>query len=148
MDKNLSLTKTIKINAPIEEVWNALTDSEMTKEYMMDGNGEVISDWQLGSSILYRGEWQGKQFEDKGKITKLDENKELEFDYWSNMSGTEDKPENYQHINFKLQSEGDGTNLTLTQSGLESQEEVDKASNNWDVPLNKMKQMLEPKKLI
>jgi hypothetical protein len=39
-------------------------------QYMFGTN--VISDWQEGSPILWKGEWQGKKYEDLGVILKLE----------------------------------------------------------------------------
>ena len=55
----------IIINAPVSKVWQALINPEIIKQYLFDT--DVISDWQVGSPITYRGEWQGKAFEDKGR---------------------------------------------------------------------------------
>lgn len=57
------------INAPISKVWGALTKPELIKKYMFGTN--VVSDWKVGCSFVWKGEWQGKSYEDKGKILKI-----------------------------------------------------------------------------
>ena len=59
----------ITINATAEKVWHALTDPRMIKKYMFGTS--VISDWKEGSKIIWKGEWEGKSYEDKGKIIHL-----------------------------------------------------------------------------
>ena len=49
----------IHINAPAEKVWKALANPELTKKYMY--GCETVSDWKAGSSLLWRGEYEGKQ---------------------------------------------------------------------------------------
>src|SRR5258706_3209022 len=39
---------------------------EILKQYYF--GADIISDWKMGSSIIYKGEWQGKPYEDKGTI--------------------------------------------------------------------------------
>ena len=29
----------------------------------------VVSEWKKGSSIVWRGKWEGKEYEDKGKFS-------------------------------------------------------------------------------
>jgi hypothetical protein len=57
------------IDASIAKVWEALTSPEKIKQYMF--GTDVVSDWKEGSSIRWKGEWQGKKYEDKGVILKL-----------------------------------------------------------------------------
>jgi hypothetical protein len=55
----------VDINAPRSEVWKSLTDPARIKEYYL--GAEVQTDWQVGSPITFKGEWDGKSFEDKGE---------------------------------------------------------------------------------
>ena len=64
---------TIKTSA--DKVWNALTDPEMIKKYMFGAT--VISDWKEGSKITWKGEWEGKPYEDKGKILRFEPKKKF-----------------------------------------------------------------------
>jgi uncharacterized protein YndB with AHSA1/START domain len=75
MSKTYTATASTTINAPASKVWDAMTKPELIKKYLFDT--DVISDWKVGSPILYRGEWQGKHFEDKGKILELEPEKRL-----------------------------------------------------------------------
>ena len=52
------------------EVWTALVDPAAIKQYMFGAT--VESDWSEGSSIVWRGEWQGRAYEDKGTILRFD----------------------------------------------------------------------------
>jgi uncharacterized protein YndB with AHSA1/START domain len=66
MKDDLLAKASITINAPSEEVWKALVNPEAIRQYMFGTH--VISDWKEGSRIVWRGEWQGKPYEDKGVI--------------------------------------------------------------------------------
>lgn len=141
MDKNFTASTKIEINAPAEKVWEALTTPEMVKQYLFGTN--VKSDWIEGSDITYSGEWEGKSYEDKGKILKVEKNKKFYSTYWSAMSGTEDKPENYDEVKYDLEENNGKTTLTLTQSNDRSQESVDHSIKNWEMVLGKMKEIIE-----
>jgi uncharacterized protein YndB with AHSA1/START domain len=66
MDKNLIARASTTIDAPSAKVWNALVNPEAIKHYVFGTN--VVSDWREGSAVTWKGEWQGKAYEDKGVI--------------------------------------------------------------------------------
>jgi hypothetical protein len=72
MNKNLTAKASVVIEAPISVVWDALTKPELIKRYMFGTN--VVADWQVGSPIVCKGEWQGKTYEDKGKSSESTKN--------------------------------------------------------------------------
>ncbi|RZJ26873.1 MAG: SRPBCC domain-containing protein, partial [Flavobacterium sp.] len=51
--KRYVVEKHILLNAPKNDVWDALTNPEKTKRYFF--NCKVISDWKPGSSIRFKG---------------------------------------------------------------------------------------------
>ena len=63
------------IDAPIEEVWRALTTPDVIKEWFFGVDTET--DWRVGSPLIHRGEYQGKPYEDKGEIVRFDPPKRL-----------------------------------------------------------------------
>jgi uncharacterized protein YndB with AHSA1/START domain len=134
-------TANITIAAPVAKVWEALTNPALIKEYLY--GSEVVSDWQVGSPIVYKGEWQGKPYEDKGTILEIEPNKLLKSTHYSPLSGAEDKPENYHTLTYTL-SEADGqTAVTLTQDNNASAEEVEHSTEMWNNVLQGMKKVLE-----
>ena len=131
----------IHINAPREKVWEALTTPEIIKKYFFGTN--AISDWKAGSPLLFRGEWQGKTYEDKGTILASDKPRLFSYSYWSSMSGIEDKPENYVDVVYRLEESGKGTDLTVTQSNVPSEEMKDHSEQNWKMVLEGLKKVVE-----
>ena len=81
------------INAPASKVWEALTKPNLIKQYLY--GTEVTTDWQVGSPITYRGEWEVKTYEDKGKILQVEPERLLVSTFWSSLAGLPDSPENY-----------------------------------------------------
>jgi uncharacterized protein YndB with AHSA1/START domain len=92
---------TISIDATAAEVWKALTSPELIKKYLM--GTDVSSDWKEGSTITYSGEYNGKKYQDKGIIKKIEPGKILQSTYRSSISEKEDKPENYKLLLTPLQ---------------------------------------------
>jgi uncharacterized protein YndB with AHSA1/START domain len=137
------LNKTIDINAPTSKVWNMLTNPEMIKEWLFGTN--VISEWKVGNPILFKGVWQGKAYEDKGTIFKFENEKILQYNYWSGFSGLADSPENYSIITFELAQKGNETRLKLTQSNFATETMYDHSDENWETTLALMKKVSEEK---
>ena len=141
MNKTFIAKTSVTINAPVAKVWDALTKPDLIKQYLF--GTDVTTDWQVGSPITYKGIWEGKPYEDKGKILQIEEGKLLVSTFWSALAGKPDVPENYQTIRYELSADGDGTKLTLTQDNNSSQEEANHSGENWKMVLDGMKKMLE-----
>ena len=141
MNKTYIARTSITINAPASKVWEALTQPDLIKQYLF--GTEVTTDWQVGSPITYKGIWEGKPYEDKGKILQMEEGKLLVSTFWSALSGKPDVSENYQTIRYELSADGDGTKLTLTQDNNASQEEANHSRENWKMVLDGMKKLVE-----
>lgn len=118
MDKNLIAGASKTINAPQSKVWEALVNPQAIKQYMFDTN--VLTDWKEGNSIVWRGEWQGKEYEDKGTILKFEPERVIQYGHFSPLSGQLDVPENYHIVTIELSSQGKQTRVTLTQDNNET----------------------------
>jgi uncharacterized protein YndB with AHSA1/START domain len=141
MEKTYVATASTTIHAPASKVWAAITKPELIKKYLFDT--DVVSDWKVGSPIVYKGEWQGKPFEDKGRILEMVPEKLLVSTHWSPLSGVPDLPENYHKVTYRL-SENDGnTEVTILQDHNASEEEKTHSEDNWKAVLDGMKKLLE-----
>ena len=141
MHKKFTARVSTTIHAPASKVWQALVNPEIIKQYLF--NTEVISDWKVGSPILYRGEWEGKPFEDKGEILALEPERLLSSTHWSPLSGVPDRPENYHTVTYTLTDQGESTEVTITQDNNASEEETSHSEKNWQTVLKGMKDLLE-----
>ena len=141
MKENYILKQSIEINTKSSNVWVALTTPEWIKKYLF--GTDAISDWKVGSPIIFQGEWEGKKYSDKGTILKFEKNKIFQYDYWSNFSGFEDKPENYTRITFELSETNNKTSLSLIQDHFVTQLQYEHSSKNWEMILTSIKKMLE-----
>jgi uncharacterized protein YndB with AHSA1/START domain len=132
------------INAPIGEVWNALVDPEIIKEYMFGAS--VISDWKEGSKIVWKGEWQGRYYEDKGKILSIEPKKQLQYSHFTPNVGLDDVPENYHIVTIDLSEKNDQTHVALTQSNNADEKTKNYSEKNWNTMLDSLKKLLEENK--
>jgi len=141
MNQTFTAKATTTINAPALKVWDALTKPELIKQYLF--GTEVTTDWQVGSPISYQGIWEGKAYEDKGKVLQVEPGKLLISTYWSSLAGLPDVPENYKTVRYELLAEGGGTRLTIIQDNNATQEEASHSEQNWKMVLDGMKKLLE-----
>ena len=141
MNQTFIAKATTTINAPALKVWDALTKPELIKQYLF--GTEVTTDWQVGSPISYQGIWEGKAYEDKGKVLQVEPGKLLISTFWSSLAGLPDVPDNYKTVRYELLAEGGGTRLTIIQDNNATQEEASHSEQNWKMVLDGMKKLLE-----
>lgn len=143
METHVTGKVSIDINASAIKVWEALTTPELIKEYFF--GTDAISDWKVGSSIIFKGEWQGKTYEDKGTILEVVPGKLLKYTYWSSLSGLQDDQENYLDITYELTESNDSTILTITQENIPDENTKEHTEDNWKKVLTDLKNLLETK---
>ena len=141
MDKNHIAKASVSINASAEKVWDALVDPQAIKQYMFGTN--VLSDWKEGSPIVWKGEWQGKAYEDKGKILQLKPGRTIQYSHFSPLSGVPDKQENYHTVTIRLSGNGNQTDVTLTQDNNATEAERTESEKNWGMMFTELKKFLE-----
>lgn len=146
---SLFIKNQISINAPISKVWDALVNPEQTKKYMF--GCETVSDWKIGSSLLWKGNYEGKAMVFvKGTITEIIPEKFLAYTTFDPNSTMEDVPENYLTVSYELSTENDQTILNVTQGDYsivaEGEKRYKESSNNgegWNPILVQIKKLVE-----
>ncbi len=141
MKTNLIAKTSIRINASGRKVWDALVAPESIKQYMFGTN--VVSDWREGSSIIWKGKWQGKSYEDKGVILQLKPGRTVQYSHFSPLSGVPDKPENYHTVTVEVSGDENQTHVLLTQDNNASDEERKESEKNWEMMLTALKKFIE-----
>jgi len=98
-------------NAPVEKVWQAITDKEQMKEWYFD-----MPDFkpEVGFEFTFKGENEGRVFVHLCKITEVVPLKKLKHTW------TYEGTEGISYVTFELFEEGQQTRLKLTHEGLES----------------------------
>jgi uncharacterized protein YndB with AHSA1/START domain len=140
MDKQLK--KSYEINAPVSRVWDALTDPRLIKKYFF--GTDASDDFREGGTVLYKGIFDGKSYQDKGKILEFIPERKMTIDHWSSRSGKPDAPENYSSHSYNLTPSGNKTKLIMSQQdNYETDESRAKAWNHWDVVVDGLKKIVE-----
>jgi uncharacterized protein YndB with AHSA1/START domain len=141
MKPNITAEASTTIHAPAARVWEALTNPDLIKQYFF--GTDVVTDWKVGSPIYYRGEWEGRAFEDKGKILEYEREKRLVSTHWSPLSGVPDTPENYHTVTYTLSEQDGNTTVSILQDNNASEQEKQQSEKNWDMMLDGLKKLLE-----
>lgn len=139
--EKLTVNTQVKFKAPIAKVWQGLTDPAMVKAYFF--GTDLKTSWRVGEPITFSGEWDGHKYEDKGTILDIDPGRYVKYSYWSSMSGTEDKPENYANVSYNLTESNGETTLTLTQDNVKNQEAKEHSEQNWQGIFGELKKLIE-----
>ncbi len=147
--QNLILQNKITINASPAKVWDALVNPEQTKKYMF--GCETVSDWKVGSALLWQGNYEGKTMVFvKGFIKEIQVNKILKYTVIDPNATMPDIPENYLNVTYELSEQNGETVLTVSQDGFETAADGEKryqdVYNNgegWNPILIEIKRIVE-----
>ncbi len=104
---------TIYLKASKERVWDVLTNPALVKQWQF--GSDLITNWEVGSTIKFRTEWEDKVFEQWGKVLEIIPQRLIKYSLFAPRPGLEDKLENYFIMNYKLTEEGDGVMLEIIQ---------------------------------
>lgn len=150
MSTPLIVENTITINAPAEKVWDLLVNPQQTKKYMF--GCETVSDWQVGSPLLWEGEYEGsKMVFVKGDIVRIEPSKLLVYTVIDpNNTSIPDVPENYLTVTYALAEDNGKTILTVSQGDFatvaQGQKRYEETYNNgegWNPILVQVKALAE-----
>jgi uncharacterized protein YndB with AHSA1/START domain len=121
----LFIKNSISINSSPQKVWDALINPEKTKIYMF--GCETVSDWKVGSQLLWKGNYEGKEMVFvKGNIIEIEDFKKLVYTVFDPNSTMEDIPKNYLTVTYELTIDGTNTTLSVTQGDYNSVAEGEK----------------------
>ncbi|MGI4728051.1 MAG: SRPBCC domain-containing protein [Janthinobacterium lividum] len=149
MDTPKVVINTIAINAPSSAVWDALVNPQKTKIYMF--GCETVSDWQIGSDLLWKGQHEGQEMVFvKGKILEINPGTYLKYTVIDPFATYADVPENYLNVTYEVIPQGPKTMLIVTQDGFETAADGEKryldVYNNgegWNTILAEIKKVAE-----
>jgi uncharacterized protein YndB with AHSA1/START domain len=141
MGNKLTATTSVTVHAPAREVWDALTKPALVKTYLM--GADLKTDWKEGSPIRYTGEYNGKPYEEKGVVKKVEPPRLLQTTHFSAMSGKEDDPENYALVTYELEEQDGQTLLTVSQDNIADEKGIEGSKRNWQQVLQGLKHTVE-----
>ena len=130
----------VQINASAQQVWSALTDPDLIRQYFF--GSEVETTWEPGTPITWSGEYDGHSYQDKGEVIEVVPDERLVVTHFSPLSAQEDVPENYHRLTYELDGDADRTRLTLEQDNT-PEESVEQFQSNWQSMLDGLKALVE-----
>ncbi|MFN0187164.1 MAG: SRPBCC domain-containing protein [Bacteroidia bacterium] len=144
-----TIVNTIHIHSSKEKVWDALVNPSKTKIYMF--GCETITDWKIGSDLLWEGSYEGqKMVFVKGKVVAYEPHQKLVYTVFDPNGTIEDLPENYLSVTYELEEKDDGTLFTVTQGDYskvaEGERRYQESYNNgegWNPILIAIKKLVE-----
>ena len=104
---------TVKILAPAAKVWRALTVPELVKQWQY--GSELLTTWVPGTSIVFRNEWNGQVFEQKGSVLEFTPVSRVKYSLFFPRPDLRDIPENHFFMTYELTESGGITSLLFRQ---------------------------------
>jgi len=149
MGEPLIVKNEITIDAPASKVWDALVNPEQTKKYMF--GCETVSDWNVGSSLDWKGHYEGKDIVFvKGEILAIEPDKYLAYTTIDPNSDIDDISENYLTVTYTLEDNNGQTLLKVTQGdynqvaeGERRYQEAFNGGEGWNPILVEIKKVVE-----
>lgn len=104
----------ITILAPASKVWRALTQPDLVKQWQY--GAELLTTWVPGSPIVFRNEWNGQVFEQKGTVVEFMPPSRLQYSLFFPRADLQESPEHSFLMTYEL-TESDGvTSLLIRQA--------------------------------
>lgn len=133
----------IEIEAPRADVWDALVNPAIAKEYFFGAT--VRSDWKEGSPITFTGQFKGNTYTEKGTILQYRPEGLLRYSHWSDLESLPDLPENYRNWTFRIEAGGSGVVLSVTEDNIPDEAKRARSDEFWSGVLSAIKGMVEAK---
>jgi uncharacterized protein YndB with AHSA1/START domain len=103
----------VKILAPANKVWRALTVPALVKQWQY--GSDLLTTWEPGSPIVFRNEWNGQVFEQKGTVLEFIPGSRLRYSLFFPGPGIQDVPENHFFMTYELTESGGLTSVVFRQ---------------------------------
>ena len=146
MNTPMIIKEEVIFKADENTVWDLITNPKKTKQYMF--GCEVLSDWKIGSPILWKGKTENGNeiIYVKGNIINFKKNKKVSFTMFDPNIGIADIPENYIELCYEVAKIEYGTLLTITQGDFNGTENAEKrfeeSKQGWKMVIPLMKKLL------
>jgi uncharacterized protein YndB with AHSA1/START domain len=135
---------TVKIIAPAGKVWRALTLPDLVKQWQY--GSDLLTTWVPGSPIIFRNEWNGQVFEQKGTVIEFVPGSRLKYSLFFPRSDLQDIPEHHFFMTYEL-TESDGLTTVLIRQEDPRPSPPDAPSGGDEGPdvLSSLKELVEVK---
>ena len=114
MHENVKIS--VKVNEPLDKVWNAITNKEQMKNWYFD-----VPDFEpkIGNNFSFYGGDENEEYHHFCEIVDLIPNEKLKYS-WTYPEISKEKT----LVKWELKPENEGTIVTLTHKGLEAFEHL------------------------
>ena len=130
---------TTYIRAAADQVWDALTDPELTSRFW--GHAQ-ISDWTVGSRVEHV-RVDGSGIADAvGAVVEVDQPRRLAFTF-DDPASADDPTIEPSLVTFDIESSGDIVKLVVTHSRLRGTDELHVVGEGWPTVMANLKTLLE-----
>ena len=89
-------------------------------------NGEVTSNWEVGSTISWKGTYMGQEFLEKGIVLECTPYKHLKYSEVDSSNPLTDK----EHVTYQLLKKENGTELTINADYF--REDIKEYTEGWN----------------
>ena len=125
------------IRASSQDVWQALTDADLTARYWGHAN---VSDWLPGSSWEHRRVDGSGTIDVTGKVLEADPPVRLVITF---EDSEDDRPDGPSVVTFLIEPHDDIVRLTVTHANLPNADMLNGISRGWPAVLSNLKSLLE-----
>jgi uncharacterized protein YndB with AHSA1/START domain len=129
---------TVYIAAPVERVWNALTDGDVTRRYW---GHENRSDWKPGSRWEHVRVGPGGEVDIAGRVIEVDPPRRLVTSWFD--PGDEGDDAKTSRVTYEIEAMGAESKLVVTHSHLNEPGMRAGVSAGWPLVLSSLKSFLE-----
>jgi uncharacterized protein YndB with AHSA1/START domain len=104
---------TVRILAPAKKVWLALTSPGLVKQWQY--GSDLLTTWEVGTAIVFRNEWNGQVFEQKGTVLEFSPESRVKYSLFFPRPDLQDLPENHFLMTYELSESEGATSVVVRQ---------------------------------
>ena len=134
----------VELLAPARKVWLALTEPDLVKQWQY--GSDLLTTWEPGTPIIFRNEWNGEIFEQKGTVLEFVPESRLKYSLFVPRPDLQDIPEHYFFMTYELTERGGRTSLLFRQEDPRpSPPDASPAGDDGPDVLAELKELVEKK---
>ena len=103
----------VTIVAPAKKVWLALTVPDLVRQWQY--GSDLLTTWEVGASIVFRNEWNGQVFEQKGTVLEFVPEARVKYSLFVPRPDLQDIPEHHFFMTYELTESEGVTSLLVRQ---------------------------------
>jgi len=134
---------TVKILAPASKVWLALTEPGLVKQWQY--GTDLLTTWEPGTSIIFRNEWNGQIFEQKGTVLEFKPTSRIKYSLFFPRPDLQDIPEHHFLMIYELTESEGLTTVLFRQEDPRPPPPDDSAGGDGPDVLSVLKELIEVK---